>query len=114
MDWHGHVHIQRYWNDGEMDRLDTMYQSAVDQEIDRLARLSPSQLMQLHPKRWKVTTEQGVIELAYLIADCADHRRIAVMAERPVLLGIGTREFGGAPKVLLRSERLSSAQVAAL
>jgi len=97
-----------------MDRLDAIYQNAVDVVVDRLARLSPCELMQIQSKSWKVDTEQGVIELAYLIFDGSDHRRIAVMAERPVLLGFARRKFVGALKVQLSSERMSNHEVAAL
>jgi hypothetical protein len=97
-----------------MDRLEVIYQNAVNLEVDRLARLSPCELMLIQPKSWKVDTGQGVAELAYLIFDGGDHRRIAVMAERPVLLGFARRKFAGALKVQLSSERLSSYEIAAL
>jgi hypothetical protein len=97
-----------------MDHLDPIYQATVDLELDRLARLSPCELMQLKPKRWKVDTEQGHVELAYSIFDGGDHRRIAVMAERPVLLGLAKRKFAGALKVQLSCERLPSYEVADL
>jgi hypothetical protein len=97
-----------------MDRLDAIYQNAVDLEIDRLARLSPFELMQLHPESWKVNTEHGIIELAYLILDGDDHRRIAVVAERPVLLGFAKIKFAGALKVQMSCERLPSYEVADL
>ncbi|MGK5060369.1 hypothetical protein ACQ4WY_25885 [Janthinobacterium sp. LB2P49] len=97
-----------------MDRLDAIYQNAVDLEVDHLARLSPCELMQIQPKSWKVDTEQSVVELAYLIFDGGDHRHIAVMAERPALLGFARRKFAGALKVQLSSERLSSSELAAL
>jgi hypothetical protein len=97
-----------------MLRLDAVYQETVDLEVDRLARLSPCELMQLHPKCWTVDTGQGVVELAYLISEGSDHRRIAVVAERPVLLGFAKRKFAGALKVQMSTERLSSHQVADL
>lgn len=97
-----------------MAPLDAIYQNAVDLEIDSLARLSPCELMQIQPKSWKVDTVQGVIELAYLIFDGGDNRRIAVVTERPVLLGFAKRKFVSALKVQLSSERLSSFEVAAL
>lgn len=100
--------------EGEMDRLDAIYQETVDLELDRLARLSPCELMQLKPKSWKVDTEQGLVEVVYSIFDGGDHRRIAVMAERPVLLGFAKRKFVGALKVRLGCERLSSYEVADL
>lgn len=70
--------------------------------------------MQLKPKSWKVDTEQGLVELAYSIFDGGDHRCIAVMAERPVLLGFAKRKFARALKVQLSCERLSSNEVADL
>ena len=70
--------------------------------------------MQIQPKSWKVDTAQGVVELAYLIFDGGDHRRIAVVTERPALFGFARRKFAGALKVQLSSERLSSYEVAAL
>lgn len=97
-----------------MDNLDAIYQDTVDREVDRLARLALCELMQLQPKSWKVDTEQGLIELAYLIFDGGDHRHIAVMASRPVLLGFASRKFAGALKVQLRCDRLSSYEVADL
>ena len=97
-----------------MDPLDAIYQNAVDIEIDNLARLSPCELMQIQPKCWKVDTVQGVVELAYLIFDGGDHRRIAVVTERSVLLGFARRKFAAALKVQLRSERLTSYEVATL
>lgn len=101
-------------DEDEMAPLDAIYQNAVDLEIDSLARLSPCELMQIQPKSWKVDTVQGVIELAYLIFDGGDNRRIAVVTERPVLLGFAKRKFVSALKVQLSSERLSSFEVAAL
>lgn len=95
-----------------MDRLDTIYQNAVDLEIDRLARLSPLELMQLNPRSWKVDAEHCLVELAYLILDGDDHRRIAVVAERPFLLGLAKRKFVSALKVQMSCERLSSYEVA--
>ena len=96
------------------DYLDAIYQRTVDLEVDRLARLSPCELMQIHPKRWAVDTEQGVVELGYLISDGTDHRRIVVMAERTVLLGFAKRKFVGGLNVQLSTERLSSQEAAAL
>jgi hypothetical protein len=56
----------------------------------------------------------GSIELAYLIYDGSDVRQIAVVAERPVVLGLAKRKFAGALKVKLSCERLSSYDVANL
>jgi hypothetical protein len=70
--------------------------------------------MQLKPKSWKVDTEQGPVELAYLIFDGGDHRRVAVMAQQPVLLGFTKRKFVGVLKVQLSCERLSSYEAAGL
>lgn len=97
-----------------MDRLGAIYQNVVDQEADRLARLTPCDLTQIQSKRWKVNIEQGVAELGYLIYDGGDHRWIAVTAERPVPLGFARRKFAGALKVQLSTERLSSYEVADL
>ncbi|QBE66118.1 hypothetical protein [Pseudoduganella lutea] len=97
-----------------MDHLDSIYQNTVDLEVDRLSRLSPCELMQLTPKHREVETGRGVVELAYLIFDGGDFRRIAVMAERPVMLGFAKRKFAGALKVQLRCERLSGDEVADL
>jgi hypothetical protein len=82
--------------ESEMDELDATYQNAVDQEVDRLARLSPCELMQLKAERWKLTIELGMVELAHQIFDDGNLRRIAVVAERPLLLGFGKRKFAGA------------------
>lgn len=97
-----------------MDQLGVAYQNAVDYEIDRLVRLSPSELMQIKPGSWTLNTEHGSIELAYLIYDGGDVRRIAVVAERPVALGVFKRKFAGALKVKLSCERLSEHEVADL
>lgn len=97
-----------------MDRLDTLYQNAVDQEVDRLARLSPVELMHLQPKSWQVTTELEVVTLTVFICDGSDHRRIAVVAGRDGFLGFGRRTFVGALRVQLSSERLSSEEAASL
>ncbi len=97
-----------------MEHLDSIYQATVELEVDRLSRLSPCELMQLEPKSWKVETAQDLVELAYSIFDGGDHRLIAVMAERPVLLGLAKRKFAGALKVQLGCERLSSYEVATL
>ena len=70
--------------------------------------------MQIKPESWKVDTEQGPIELTYLIFDGEDHRRIAVMASRPAMLGFAYKKFAGALKVQVRCERLSSYEVADL
>lgn len=105
---------QHICDKGEMNPLDAIYQNAVDLEIDSLARLSPCELMQIQPKSWKVDTVRGVFEMAYLIFDGGDHRRIAVVTERSVLLGFARRKFAAALKVQLRSERLSSYEVAFL
>jgi hypothetical protein len=95
-----------------MDRLDIIYQNAVTQEIDRLARLSPCDLMQLEPRSWKVETELVPIELTCKIFDGGDQRLIAILAERPVMLGLAARKFADALEVKLSCERLSSLQVA--
>jgi hypothetical protein len=97
-----------------MARRDAIFQRTVDLEVDRLARLSPCELMQIHPKRWAVDTAQGVVELVYPISDDTDRRRIVVMAERPVLLGFAKRKFVGALNVRSSAERLSSYEAAAL
>jgi len=70
--------------------------------------------MQLKPKSWKVDTERGIVELAYLIFDGGDHRRVAVVAQRPVLLGFTKRKFVSALKVRLSCELLSSYETADL
>jgi hypothetical protein len=97
-----------------MDQLDIIYQNAVDREVDRLARCSPCELMQLQPQNWSVDTEQGSIELARSIHDGGDFRQIAIVAERPVMLGFAKRTFAGALKVKLSCERLSTDEVADL
>lgn len=70
--------------------------------------------MQLKAERWKVTTELGIVELAHQIFDDGNLRRIAVVAERPLLLGFGKRKFAGALELKLSCERLSSYQIADL
>jgi hypothetical protein len=100
-------------DEDEMDPLDAIYQNAVDQEIDRLARLTPCELMQVQPKSWKVDTALGVVKLTCVILDGGDHRRIAVLAER-LLPGFARRKFANALKVRLSCERLSSDEVADL
>lgn len=94
-----------------MDQLDAIYQTAVDHEVDRLARLSPFELMQLKPGSWRVDTEQGSIELACLVHDDSNVRQIAVISQRPVVLGFAKRKFAGALKVNLSCERLSNCEV---
>lgn len=94
-----------------MASLDSVFQDAVDQEIDRLARLSPCELMQLAPRRWSVETAAGPVNLQYKIDDLGDVRHIAVLADRPVLLGIARRRFAGGLKVELRMTRMSDLEV---
>lgn len=96
-----------------MDPLDTIYQNAVDLEIDRLARFSPCELMQIQPKTWKVHTALGFVELSYLIFDGGDHRLIAVVTDR-LVLGFARRKFASALRVQLSSERMSNFEVADL
>lgn len=97
-----------------MENLDSICQDAVDQEIDRLARLSPCELMQLTPENRRVDTKLGPAELTYLIFDGGDFRHIAVMIERSNMFGLTKRKFTSALKVKLSFERLSTYEVADL
>ena len=97
-----------------MDQLDAIYQNAVENEIDRLARFSPCELMQLKSDSWSVDTEQGTIQLVCSIHEDGDVRQIAVVAERPVVLGFARRTYAGALRIKLSCKRLSSDEVAEL
>lgn len=106
-----HSYVTVIHDESNMNRSDTIYQAAVDVEVDRLARLTPCELMQLEPESREVNTAEGRIQLTRLIFDGGDHRRIAVVVERPVLLGVAKRKFAGALDVQLRCERLSSDEI---
>lgn len=93
---------------------DSLYQDAVDREIDRLARLSACELMRLEPKSWKVETEFGAMELTCMIHDWGEVRHIAVLADKPVLLGLARKRFVAGIKVTLSYERMSDAEAADL
>lgn len=70
--------------------------------------------MQLRPRRWELDTDLGPIELVCQIQEFGDVRYIAVMAERPVMLGLARRRFASALEVKLSTNRLSGDDVAAL
>lgn len=97
-----------------MSDLETAYRDEVDREIDRLSRLLPCELMQLTPRSWKVETSSGSVDLACLIHDLGDVRHIAVMAQRPVWLGLAYEKFYAGIKVKLTFERMSDTEAADL
>ncbi|THC46309.1 hypothetical protein C2862_03625 [Massilia sp. Mn16-1_5] len=97
-----------------MKSPDSIYQDAVDSEIDRLARLSPCELMRIEPLSWKLDTECGPVELHCVISDQSDVRHIVVMSERPLMLGMARRRFVAAVEVKLSAERMSNACVSDL
>jgi len=86
----------------------------VSKEVDRLARLSPCELMQLTQKGVEVTVADKAAKLFHHIVDFGDTRRIGVILLFPSKLGFGGWQFRGGVRVHLRSERISGAEAAEL
>ena len=79
----------------------------VSREVDRLARLTPSELMRLSPKSEAITVEGATAKFSQTVADLGDMRHIGVILLIPGILGCGRQQFQGGIKVQLRSERMS-------
>lgn len=86
----------------------------VSREVDRLARLSPCELMRLEQKREEVSIVGKAAKLFHSVADFGDHRRIGVVLIIPGILGFGERKFQGGIKVELQTERMSDTEAAEL
>ena len=79
----------------------------VSREVDRLARLTPCELMRLSPKSEVITVEGATAKFSQTVADFGDIRHIGVILLIPGTLGCGRQQFQGGIKVQLRSERMS-------
>lgn len=86
----------------------------VSREVDRLARLSPCELMQLTQIGVDVTVADKAAKLFHRIADFGDTRQIGVILLFPSKLGFGGWQFRGGVRVHLRSERISDDEAAEL
>lgn len=65
----------------------------VSREVDRLARLSPCELMRLTQKSEEATVAGNSAKLIYQISDFGDIRQIGVILLIPSKLGFGGRQI---------------------
>jgi len=67
----------------------------VSREVDRLARLSPCELIQLVRKSEDITVGGRAAKIFHTVADFDDSRCIGAVLLVPGMLGFGQRKFQG-------------------
>eukprot|EP01034_Spumella_vulgaris_P040851 gene40851-biopygen34690 len=87
--------------------FETACNDLVSQEVDRLARLTPCDLMQLTCSSAEVSVAGIDARLVRRVADFGSTRHLGVVLLIPGILGFGERRFQGGIKVELLSQRMS-------
>ncbi len=93
-----------------MPDLDTLFQSAVDLEADRLARLSPYELMVLRNQEKLISIEGQEVRVSVYVQDFSEERHIGVIAIRKRV--IGEAKFFAGLKVACAMVRMTNNEAA--
>lgn len=92
---------------------DEIFEKAVETEIDRLARSSPCDLMQLESHEKQVDVEDYKVDVTVLIQDFGDRREIGVLATKRLVLG-ACKKFSRGLSLQLKARRLANDEAASL